>query len=107
VTGGQLRLFELPEPVWAIRVRCLDCREDTIELDEYYMLRDDVWLEANPARDGMLCVGCVEQRLGRALRPGDFTTCVVNDPVRGSARLRARMLTIDFDVSCEREQPAA
>jgi hypothetical protein len=36
----------------AIAVLCLDCDENTIALDEYYMLRDPVWLEANPDGDG-------------------------------------------------------
>jgi hypothetical protein len=41
------------------------------------MLRDEVWAAAAPDNrpDGdswMLCVGCVERRLGRLLVPADF-----------------------------------
>jgi hypothetical protein len=42
-----------------------DCR------DEYYTLRDEVW-RAVCGDNLMLCVGCVERRLGRELVPGDF-----------------------------------
>ena len=68
---------------------CLDCDENTAAIGEGYMLRDDVWLEANPGGEGMLCVGCVERRLGRHLRPDDFTDCPMNQE-QCSARLRSR-----------------
>ena len=51
---------------------CLDCSVNTSEIEEYYALVDEVWLEAQPDKDGMLCVGCVERRLGRTLRESDF-----------------------------------
>jgi hypothetical protein len=57
---------------------CLDCDIDTSAAGEYYMLRDEVWLEANPLRHGMLCVGCVEERLERRLTPVDFSDAPVN-----------------------------
>jgi hypothetical protein len=48
---------------------------------EYYMLKHPVWAQANPALDGMLCIGCAEKRLGRRLRASDFTEAPVNyDP---------------------------
>lgn len=58
--------------------RCLDCRVDMLALDEYYMLRNDIWLSIVPDRIGHLCIGCVEGRLGRRLNPDDF------QPGRGS-----------------------
>ena len=39
--------------------------------DEYYMLRTELWQEACQSND-MLCIGCVEDRLGRKLVPADF-----------------------------------
>ena len=51
---------------------CLDCKVDTNAINEYYTLENEVWLEANPADRGMLCIGCVENRLGRSLRRQDF-----------------------------------
>jgi hypothetical protein len=70
---------------------CLDCQVDTLEIREYYMLRGDVWFKANPAGRGMLCVGCVERRLGRRLVPADFTDAPVNyDLADKSLRLLER-----------------
>jgi len=40
---------------------------------EMYTVRDAVWAEAEMQPDsGCLCIGCLEQRLGRKLRPKDF-----------------------------------
>lgn len=61
---------------------CLDCRRDTS--DEYYMVHDELWLEANPDDDGMLCVLCLEARLGRQLTAADFTDAPVNDTEESS-----------------------
>ena len=69
---------------------CLDCGIDTSAIDEYYGLRDEVWLQANPDRAGMLCIACLESRLGRRLSPLDFTGGSVNCG-RHSERLRDRI----------------
>jgi hypothetical protein len=44
------------------------------------MLHDDIWrrLVRRPSRRGMLCLDCVERRLGRALHSGDFANVPVN-----------------------------
>src|SRR5262245_55706884 len=39
--------------------------------DEYYMLRSELWRKVCQAND-MLCIGCVEDRLGRKLVRPDF-----------------------------------
>ena len=39
--------------------------------DEYYMLRTELWRKVCRSND-MLCIGCVEDRLGRKLVPADF-----------------------------------
>lgn len=54
---------------------CVDCGVDTN--NEYYMILDDIW-EAFGAGDGMLCVGCLEHRIGRELDVSDFTNCPLN-----------------------------
>jgi hypothetical protein len=69
------------------RWACLDCGFDCLNGDEYYMLRDRVWLRANPDGAGMLCVGCVERRLFRRLRPFDFNW---DAPVNGDGPWGAR-----------------
>ena len=68
---------------------CADCGIGTITLGEWYMVHDDVWEQAWAGRrkpwhclDGqeVLCIGCLEQRLGRALVASDFTDAPINDP---------------------------
>ena len=53
---------------------CSDCSADLITLGEsLYMLRDPVWQQAtHSAPAHLLCVGCLEERLGRRLTPEDF-----------------------------------
>lgn len=59
--------------------KCVDCGVNTHDADEYYMVHDELWAAAGmePA-GGMLCVGCLEQRLGRRLTAADFTDAPVN-----------------------------
>jgi hypothetical protein len=65
---------------------CVDCGFDTIEAGETYMLHDNVWEEAC-AGAGLLCIGCVEQRIGRQLTPSDFVDCPLNRGEIGGVRL--------------------
>jgi len=51
---------------------CLDCGVDTGAIDEYYRVTNELWARVNPGGDGMLCIGCLEKRLGRELTPDDF-----------------------------------
>lgn len=67
---------------------CLDCYVHTGLIKHYYTLHDELWKQANPDIDGMLCWKCLEVRLGRPLTPDDFDdTIPVNDNI--SARLDA------------------
>lgn len=43
------------------------------------MVQDEVWMQAQ-LTDGMLCIGCLEQRIGRGLQPSDFTDAPINLP---------------------------
>lgn len=66
---------------WELAVsdwRCLDCKINTDAIDEYYMLQNEVWAEANPKIDGKLCISCVERRIGRTLTAADFTSGKIN-----------------------------
>lgn len=58
---------------------CVICDKNTIEMGEYYMVRDDVWFKATENWEGMLCIECLEDMLGRKLKPRDFTHCPLND----------------------------
>lgn len=57
---------------------CLDCGENT--KFEHYFVKNDVWFKmAKMGECGMLCVGCLEARIGRILVPSDFTDCHINN----------------------------
>lgn len=69
---------------------CSDCGDNT-DL-EYYMVHDYIWDEFG--EDPFLCIGCLEQRMGRELTSGDFTDCPLNQVDMGwnkSERLRDRL----------------
>ena len=61
---------------------CLDCGKNTFDSpSDYYMLRNCLWRTLVPRnqRHGMLCLTCVEQRLGRSLLPTDFRSGLGNE----------------------------
>lgn len=58
--------------------KCIDCDVDTMNIDEYYMLKDKAWLSIVPEDKGVLCIGCVEDRMGRKLTQKDFSSCILN-----------------------------
>jgi len=88
-----------PEPMtMAELANCHDCRWLTTALGEFYMVHDHLWGQAcqvSPrAIPRFLCIGCLEERLGRMLTPEDFTDCLLNDPDKpqgASSRLRKRL----------------
>ncbi len=69
--------FSDDEDIWEPFV-CLDCGANTSLNEEYYMLTSEVWKEAVPDLVGMLCINCVELRLGRQLWPEDFMDSPIN-----------------------------
>jgi hypothetical protein len=77
--------------------KCNDCGDNTSTKGEYYMVHDHVWNKAvnkgGMKDDHMLCVGCLEKRVGRKLHKGDFTDAAVNTRPFGvhSDRLTDRM----------------
>jgi hypothetical protein len=69
---------------------------------EFYLVKDSVWRAAGMPRatrrkhsGGSLCVGCIEKRLGRMLRPDDFQHGTVaegyNSLEFSTPRLRSRL----------------
>lgn len=58
---------------------CMDCGESF----EGYMVHPRIWHEATGRQDGkgLLCLTCLEHRLGRTLQPGDFPRLPVNRPL--------------------------
>ena len=74
------------------RSDCVWCGVHTSEIGEWYMVHDEIWDRHGPVR-GCLCIGCLEDRVGRRLRPEDFTDAPINGD-RGchqSERLRDRL----------------
>jgi hypothetical protein len=64
---------------------CHDCGTNTLPSSlrapgEWYLVFDEVWAEAGMPYSGFLCIGCLEQRLGRRLDRADFKRCRVNQP---------------------------
>jgi hypothetical protein len=59
---------------------CLDCQIDTSKIGEHYFIKTDLWLSVVSSKKGMLCIGCLERRLGRKLTKNDFTKCYINNP---------------------------
>jgi hypothetical protein len=75
---------------------CLDCRVDTRRVEgigEEYSVHEDVWAATGLGfRDGMLCIGCLERRIGRLLEPKDFfLDAPLNLWPGRSARLESRL----------------
>lgn len=58
------------------RCKCLDCGINVIKAGDYCMLSPDIWdKQLHLGWHDNLCIACIEERLGRQLRPlcsGDF-----------------------------------
>lgn len=79
------------------RFLCEGCGNDTGKLKEFYFVHTDLWLRAMPTVNGMLCIGCLEDRLGRKLLAADFTDASINSLRHGSGkseRLVARLTAV-------------
>jgi hypothetical protein len=80
--------MENPEPLSRLSVACAKCGCD---YDEFYMVHDHVWAAGSLDKyDGWLCVGCLENRLGRKLRPDDFNDAPINREIATDQSLRLR-----------------
>lgn len=67
-----------------ISFMCKDCGLDTspLGLDEYYMVHNEVWAQSGmDGLSGMLCLLCLEARIGRDLEVSDFTSIPMNKPI--------------------------
>ena len=61
------------DPAIDLRFRCVDCGKDTGG-GEYYTVDDDLWAASGmEPHGGMLCLSCLEKRIGRPLTEEDFT----------------------------------
>ena len=73
--------------------KCADCRVDTLEISEYYMVRRSVWTAAvsDSQTQIFLCIGCLERRLGRVLVTTDFAEVPLNYFNNHGPRLKDRL----------------
>lgn len=71
---------------------CVDCKDNTKY--EHYFVNSNVWFKlARMPEAGMLCIACLEARIGRELKPDDFTDCHINNWKRNqmTSRLVSRI----------------
>jgi len=57
---------------------CCGCGVNIHEAHEYYHVHNGVWAEAGACKRSLLCIGCLEDRLGRELTRADFSDAGVN-----------------------------
>jgi len=71
---------------------CIGCDGNTLDMNEYYMVSDAIW-DCVDGGEHMLCIGCLEDRLGRRLTCVDFPDLPVNTihKSRRSSRLQDRL----------------
>jgi hypothetical protein len=93
---------------------CAECGVGTHTIGEWYMVHNNLWEQAWAGRrkafhgkipgQEILCIGCLEKRLGRTLTRTDFKDCPVNTDSSGhrSDRLRMRLQNC-VPASVERE----
>jgi hypothetical protein len=89
---------------------CADCSVDTHSIGEDYMVGHSIWAQAGIGRhDGYLCIGCLEQRLGRKLARSDFIDVPINTMGKfyRSDRLRDRLSGDAPLLAWERKERAA
>lgn len=57
---------------------CKDCGVETIRPDgiDYYMVNHKLWKKYGVGED-MLCIKCLEERMGRKLKKSDILVCPI------------------------------
>jgi hypothetical protein len=79
---------DMTEPRPLVSLDCVDCGADFDEYD--YIVEDAVWAASGLKPDGgLLCIGCLERRLGRRLKRDDFESKPFNE-ISSSKSLRLR-----------------
>lgn len=77
---------------------CVDCGSDTEKIKEFFHVHDEVWAAATTKKEvppyKVLCVGCLELRIGRQLNASDFTDARVNRFGDHGDRLKSRLATL-------------
>jgi len=70
---------------------CVECGINTLEIFEYYMLKNDIWALAK-VKEGMLCIRCFETKANITLNKTHFTDYPLNiEPFMRSELLQNRI----------------
>jgi len=71
---------------------CNDCKIDTTNIGEFYMLKHTIWNSIATKKE-ILCISCIEKRLKRQLIATDFLDCKLNRDLsrKRSQKLKNRM----------------
>lgn len=74
-------------------------------MNEHYFIHTETWLKVVGSIVGMLCIGCLESRLGRKLNCLDFPAVTINSPKHGnkSQRLLDRLGTTGYNKKYENQ----
>ena len=60
--------------------KCMDCKKDCLKNEkDYYMIQHDLWLKLVGSHNGMLCMDCLETRLGHKLRKEEILPCPLTE----------------------------
>lgn len=74
---------------------CKDCSVCTLKAKEYYMVNKELWDNFGCGKS-MLCIECLESRMGRTLKASDFTDAPINWPMTNkSLKLQNRIKSKD------------
>ncbi len=68
---------------------CQDCAKHTAA-DDYYMVTDTLWQTVHSRDQGMLCLSCLQSRMGRELQSSDFIDAPVNQLSAKVREIRAQ-----------------
>ena len=56
---------------------CKDCKKDCfIDDKDYYMIQNELW-NKHGVGEGMLCMDCIEERIGHPLTKEDILSCIL------------------------------
>lgn len=80
---------------WVLHMRTMRCVSCSMNTDsEYYMVEDHLWIRSGlGANEGMLCIGCLESRIGQQLTWQDFTDAPINWSIRASSHKSERLIS--------------
>jgi len=66
---------------------CVECGVNTLEIFEYYMLKNDIWALAK-VKEGMLCIRCFETKANITLSRDHF----IDYPINTGSFIRSELL---------------